>query len=314
MKKPVIYIDGEAGTTGLQVQARLAARDDIELLLLADQRRDIAARKQALNQADLVILCLPDDQAVEAVAMIENSEVKVIDASSAHRTHPDWVYGFPEYQPGHDQIIRDAKRVSNPGCYAITSVAMIYPLVKHGLIPPDYPLSLNGVSGYSGGGKKMIDEFEADGEMFHHYGLGLNHKHLPEITKWGGLSTSPIFMPSVAPFKQGMSVTMPLALDLLKIGFNTIYNVYVSHYQPLGQVIVGRPEASMQISRLKPQLAANQDELTIHLFHNPDFTRCVVIGILDNLGKGASGQAVQNMNLIFGLEENLGLNLKAGVF
>lgn len=306
MAHPKIFIDGEAGTTGLQVRSRLSARNDIVLSLLHDKRRDIDARRKMLNEADLVILCLPDAQAIEAVGMIENPHTKIIDASTAHRTHPDWVYGFVEYDPNHAAAIVKAKRVSNPGCYALTSVALLHPLISKGLLPADFPVSLAAVSGYSGGGKQMIEAFEQGDESYHLYGLSLNHKHLPEITKWAGLTRPPIFVPSVAPFIQGMAVQLPVPLSALKITFDQLYDCYQQHYANADQVKIEAPSTSASITRLKPQAMANQDGLTIHLFQSPDRENALAVGVLDNLGKGASGQAVQNMELMLGL----GMELK----
>lgn len=306
MTKPIIYIDGEAGTTGLQILSRLKDRHDIRLLLLEDKRRDLEARRHALNHADLVILCLPDEEARLAIAMITNPKVRVIDASTAHRTHPDWVYGFGEYEHGHSEKIARASRVSNPGCYALTSVALLYPLIKAGLLPKNYPISLNAVSGYSGGGKKMITEYEK-GEGYHLYGLSLEHKHLPEITKQAGLSHQPIFLPSVAPFIQGMAVELPISLwSLPKVKGNMpdlelFYQCYMDHYPDHGQVKIIDPSISKAIDRLKPQAMADQDNLEIHLFTSSDQERLMLIGLLDNLGKGASGQAVQSLNLMLNL-------------
>ncbi len=312
MTKSMIYIDGEAGTTGLQIQARLKNRADIELILLNEERKNPKARQEALNSADLVVLCLPDKEAIEATQMVVNPKVKIIDASTAHRTHPDWVYGFPEYKIGQAGLISKALRVSNPGCYALTSIALLYPLVQAGLLPKDYPAVLAAVSGYSGGGKKMIGEFEdkKNPESYHLYGLNLTHKHLPEITKWSGLMNEPIFLPSVANFPQGMAVELPLSLTHLKIGASAIYESYHQHYQGIlkdwGMESQVKPVSMVPseevMARLYPHSYQNQDILEIRLFPSQDGKRLVVIGLLDNLGKGASGQAVQNINLMLNLK------------
>ena len=214
-----VFIDGEQGTTGLQIHARLSARKDVSLLSLAHaDRRNVDLRREMLNRADIVILCLPDDAAIEAVSMIENPNVRVIDASTAHRTADGWVFGFPEYDAAQRKRVAEAKRVSNPGCYAVASISLLHPLVSAGLLPADWPVTINAVSGYSGGGKSMIAEFEDPKSAayteapFFVYGLTLKHKHVPEIQKHGGLTRRPIFVPSVARFPQGMIVQIPVQL------------------------------------------------------------------------------------------------------
>jgi len=311
-----IFIDGEAGTTGLQIKSRLEDRSDIELLHLGDaERKNTARRREMLNAADLVVLCLPDDAAREAVSLIDNPETKVIDASTAHRTTQGWIYGFPEYESGQRDLIAAASRVANPGCYALTSVAIIHPLVKAGLLSIDWPVTINAISGYSGGGKQMIAAFEnsASGQdrdtPFFVYGLGLNHKHVPEITRWSGLSHAPVFVPSVGNFSQGMIVQIPLPLWSMP-GSPTsaqIHAVLAGHYATQESVVVAPLEETLNMTRLEPEELNNTNRLKIHVFSNPDSSQAVVMGLLDNLGKGASGQAVQNMNLMLGMAEDTGL-------
>lgn len=311
-----IFIDGEAGTTGLQIKSRLEGRSDIELLHLGDaERKDSARRREMLNAADLVVLCLPDDAAREAVSLIDNLETRVIDASTAHRTTQGWIYGFPEYEPGQRDLIAAAGRVANPGCYALTSVAILHPLIKAGLLNADWPATINAISGYSGGGRQMIAAFEdsASGQdrdtPFFVYGLGLNHKHMPEITRWSGLSHAPVFVPSVGKFSQGMIVQIPLPLWSLP-GTPTpvqIHAVLAEHYAMQGSVSVASLEETCQLTRLEPEALNNTNQLKIHVFACSDSRQAVVMGLLDNLGKGASGQAVQNMNLMLGMAGDTGL-------
>jgi N-acetyl-gamma-glutamyl-phosphate reductase len=303
-----IFIDGEVGTTGLQIRAGLDARSDVEVISLAeDVRKDSAARADMLNAADLAILCLPDEAARDAVAMIENPEVRVIDASTAHRTHGDWTYGFPELNGDQATAIADSKKVTNPGCYALASIAMIHPLVAVGVLPADHPVAINAVSGYSGGGRSMIASFEDENapdytdEAFRVYALSLAHKHVPEIQTHGGLTHRPLFMPSVGRFHQGMIVQLPLQLWSLPgtPKAQDLYGVLADHYrdQPLISVMGQREAAEM--AGLQPEAVNGTNELRLYVFANED--QAVVMALLDNLGKGASGQAVQNMALMLGL-------------
>jgi N-acetyl-gamma-glutamyl-phosphate reductase len=308
-----VFIDGEAGTTGLQISTRLEGRSDVELLRLADdERKDPYRRRHMLNAADLVILCLPDDAAREAVGLIENNVTKVIDASTAHRTADGWVYGMPEYARDQNDLIAAATRVTNPGCYANASIAILHPLVEQGIVPADWPITINAVSGYSGGGKGLINAFEDEAsadfttEAFRVYGLGLDHKHIPEIQRWSGLSHRPLFVPSVGRFRQGMIVQIPLQLNAIpgNPSSASVSDALSSHY-------AGRRFVSVSvlhdIFQMDPELLNGTNELRLHVFSNDEHGQVVVMGVLDNLGKGASGQAVQNMNLMLGLPEETGL-------
>ncbi len=311
-----IFIDGEAGTTGLQILDRLKDRTDLELLRLEDcERKDQSRRKEMLNAADLVILCLPDDAARDAVALIENDRTAVIDASTAHRVAADWVYGMPEYDPAQRDIIANAKRVTNPGCYANASIAILHPLVKNGVLPAEWPVTINAVSGYSGGGKALISAFEDERsssythEAFRVYGLGLEHKHVPEIQLRSGLSLRPLFVPSVARFRQGMIVQVPLQLSAIpgSPSITDIYDVLRAHYSAGAFITVCMLETTVNMTGIEPEFLNNTNELRLHVFGNDQHKQAVVMGVLDNLGKGASGQAVQNMNLMLGLPEKSGL-------
>ncbi|MCH8238744.1 MAG: N-acetyl-gamma-glutamyl-phosphate reductase [Proteobacteria bacterium] len=311
-----IFIDGEAGTTGLQIKARLEGRGDIELLHLPEsERKNVDARREFLNAADLAILCLPDDAAREAVALIENPATRVIDSSTAHRTASGWVYGFPEYQAGQRGLIANAKRVANPGCYAIASIACLHPLVSGGLIQPDWPVTINAVSGYSGGGKSLIAEYEdgsrgaSSGPPFFTYGHSLSHKHVPEITRWSGLSHAPVFMPSVGRFAQGMIVQLPLPLWSMPGSLTPadIHGALAAHYAGERCVRVAALDAGRKLPRLEPEALNGTNELALTVFASEDGSQAVVTALLDNLGKGASGQAVQNLNLMLGFPELAGL-------
>jgi N-acetyl-gamma-glutamyl-phosphate reductase len=312
-----VFIDGEAGTTGLQIRERLEGRGEFELLRLADhERKDEARRAAMLNAADVVILCLPDDAARQAVAMIDNPTVKVIDASTAHRISDGWVYGFPEYSGDQAALIAAAPRVTNPGCYALASVAMIHPLVAAGLLPADWPLTINAVSGYSGGGKGMIASFEEDAapdpihSAFFAYGLGLAHKHVPEIQRRGGLSRRPLLAPSVGRYRQGMIVQIPLHLQALPgaPAPEDIHAALAAHYADCRFVDVAGTADSAAVVRLDPEALNGTNSLRLYVFGNREHGQAVVVGVLDNLGKGASGQSVQNLNLMCGLDEDAGLD------
>jgi len=312
-----IFIDGEAGTTGLQIKSRIEGRDDLDFIRLdAASRKDPAARREALNAADIVILCLPDAAAKEAVALISSPTTRVIDASSAHRVAPGWTYGFPEYDIGSRAAIAESARVTNPGCYAITSVAMLHPLVKVGLLPAGWPVTINAVSGYSGGGKQLIATFEDANapdhtdEVFRVYGLGLSHKHVPEIQTWGGLKHRPLFVPSVGRFVQGMLVQLPLQLWALpgRPALEDVHGALADHYAGQKYVTVAPLADSLDLAKLDPEALNGTNEMRLHVIGNPAEGQAVVIGLLDNLGKGASGQAVQNLNIMLGLPEETGLD------
>ena len=309
-----VFIDGAAGTTGLEIRERLAARRDIELVTLADDRRkDASARADALNSADAVILCLPDDTAREAVSLIENASVRIIDASTAHRTAPEWAYGFAELEPDARATLAASTRISNPGCYPTGFLALVRPLVRAGLLPADIALSTNAVSGYSGGGKSMIAAFEdknavdATDTAFQAYALGLGHKHVPEMQKRARLEHPPIFTPSVARAYRGMLVEVPLHLHLLsgRVTGEAILDVLRQSYagSPIVRVAVDNP------SILTIEQSAGTDRLELFVYANEALGQARLIATLDNLGKGAGGAAVQNLNIALGLEETAGLIL-----
>jgi len=315
-KQAKIFIDGAAGTTGLEIRERLAGRDGLSLIALSEaERKDPGARKGALNAADVVILCLPDEAAREAVALIDNPQVRVIDASSAHRVADGWTYGFAELELDGYQRIAAAKRVSNPGCWPTGFLAILRPLVRAGIVPPDFPISVGGVSGYSGGGKSMIAEFEDKGSatytqaMSRIYGLGLNHKHLPEMQKHSGLSHPPLFEPSVGRFYRGMLVDVPLQLWALpgKPGPRDIHAALVKAYPDRPLVKVASLEDAGAAKTLDAEILAGSNALTLYVFANEKAAQARVVAAFDNLGKGAGGAAVQNLNVMLGLPETTGL-------
>jgi N-acetyl-gamma-glutamyl-phosphate reductase len=314
-----VFIDGEAGTTGLQIRARLEDRDDVELLRIADEeRKDPAKRKDLLNAADLVILCLPDAAAIEALGLIDNPAVKVIDASTAHRTHPDWVYGMAEYAPEQPQRIAEASRVTNPGCYAIGAIALIRPLVAKGLLPADVPVTINAVSGYSGGGRKLIEAYEdpkSPGHIesiYRAYALTLEHKHTEEMRVHGLLVNRPLFVPSVGRFRQGMMVQVPLQLWALPgtPSAGAIHGLLADYYDGRSFITVTDRAATAAITDLDPEALNGTNELRLHVFGNDTHGQAVLVAVLDNLGKGASGSAVQNMNLMLDLVPQAGLETR----
>ena len=311
-----IFIDGEAGTTGLDVLRRLEARDDLAIIALGDRRRDVEARREALNSADAVILCLPDDAAKEAVAMIENPSVRVIDASTAYRVDPAWTYGFAEmaHAPGRmtqGEKIAGATRVSNPGCYPTGFIGLVRPLVSAGIIPAGWPVTVNAVSGYSGGGKAMIAEFEAGGAgAFRAYGLSLKHKHVPEMTLHTGLERPVLFAPAVGAYRQGMLVEVPLQLAALPSSpsVEVVHGALAEAYADCRFVEVVELEATEAMTGIDPEGLNGTNTMRLHVFGDRGGDQVRLVALLDNLGKGASGAAVQNLNLMLGLDEGTGLS------
>ena len=307
MNKPKVYIDGKEGTTGLQIYERLGGREDIELLLIDEaKRKDIEERRKLLNAADLVFLCLPDEAAVQAVSLIENPNTRVIDASTAHRTHPNWDYGFSELSAKHRENIKVSKRVANPGCHATGFISAVYPLVAAGILPKDYPLTAYSLTGYSGGGKKLIAEYEDENRDPRHeshriYGTNLRHKHLPEMKTVCGLEKEPVFSPILGDFYKGMATTILLPGIEAKLVHETLTNHYAG-CKLVSVAPLGGDESVIYASTL-----AGQDCLRLMVCGREDQT--TVTAVFDNLGKGASGAAVQNMNLMLGLEETTGLNV-----
>ncbi len=311
-----VFIDGEAGTTGLQIRARLQDRRDLELVSIDPARRkDAAARAEMLNGADLVILCLPDDAAREAVRLIENKRVKVIDASTAHRVAPGWVFGFPESEPGQRAAIAAATRVSNPGCYPTGAIALLRPLVRARLVPADWPVTINAVSGYSGGGRSMIAEFEDEAAPqytkvpYRIYAMGLEHKHVPEIQQHVGLTHRPLFAPAVGRYVQGMIVEVPLQLSALpeQPSPDQIHAVLARAYEGERFVEVASMAEAAALKTLDPEGLNGTNRMRLFVFGNAERRQARLVALLDNLGKGASGAAVQNLNIMLGLDEAEGL-------
>lgn len=309
--KTKVYIDGQSGTTGLQIYDRIGARDDIELLRIPeDKRHDIDERKKYINSADIVFLCLPDAGSIEAVSLVENDNVRIIDASTAHRVNDDWVYGYPELSPEQREKIRLSKRVANVGCHASGFISVTAPLVKLGILPDDYPVTCYSLTGYSGGGKKMIADYEADGrdEKLSSpciYGLTLKHKHLPEMVKYSGLKVKPVFMPVVDDYYKGMATTVMLHNDKLN-GIKTaedVRNAIYEYYKNEHFVRVREFEAAP--ANIYANQLAGTNYLDIIVCGNDEQT--TLTALFDNLGKGASGAAVQNMNIMLGIPENTGL-------
>lgn len=304
-----VFIDGAAGTTGLEIAERLAGRDEFTLITLDDARRkDAAARGEALNDADFVVLCLPDDAAREAVAMIGNDRTRVIDASTAHRVAPGWVYGFPEVS-GHDAVA-EAARVSNPGCYSTGFIALVAPLVQAGLIPADWPYICHAVSGYSGGGKALIERFEQDPDIaWRGYALALGHEHVPEMQARCGLAIGPLFSPAVIAAHRGMVVEVPLPLNAMPgaASPDALRAALAEFYGASPIVVMGEKPADGEM--LLRASDAGDDRIELFVFANNDASQARLVARLDNLGKGASGACVQNLNIMAGLPETAGLRI-----
>ncbi len=304
-----VFIDGAAGTTGLEIADRLAGRQEFSLLELDEGRRkDAGARREALNAADFVILCLPDDAAREAVAMIDNDRTRVIDASTAHRVTHGWVYGFPEVV-GHGAVA-EAMRVSNPGCYSTGFIALVAPLIRDGLLPADWPYSCHAVSGYSGGGKSLIERFKADPDIaWRGYALSLGHKHVPEMQARCGLTVAPLFSPAVVPAHRGMVVEVPLSLGAMSgaAPVDELRAALADYYAASPIVVMGdAPADGEMLLRASDQ---GDDRIALFVFANADGSQARLVARLDNLGKGASGACVQNLNIMAGLPETAGLRL-----
>ena len=309
---PKVYIDGKEGTTGLQIYDRLAARRDIDLLLIdEDKRKDPQERKKLMDAADIVFLCLPDAAAVEAVELVESPSTRIIDASTAHRVAPGWVYGFPELGPGQKEAIRQAGRVANPGCHATGFISVVYPLAAMGLLPKDACLSAFSLTGYSGGGKKMISQYEAADKGTERfapcpYGRGQGHKHLPEMQKICGLTHRPVFTPIVDDYYKGMATTVPFHMSQMQ-GVSSLEEIRQRLADYYGGQTMVRVADTTDTAKLYANAQAGKDTLVLYAAGNDE--QCTIAALFDNLGKGASGAAVQNMNLMLGFDETTGLNL-----
>jgi len=313
---PKVFIDGEAGTTGLQIHRRLKARRDLDLVSIdRDRRKDAAARRDALNGADLVILCLPDEAAREAVRLIESNSVRVIDASTAHRTESGWTYGFPEMSKAQRAAVAQSRRVANPGCYPTGFIALVRPLVEEGILPRDWPVTVNAVSGYSGGGKSMIAEFENESSPaytkvpYRIYALSLAHKHVPEMQRHAGLAYRPLFAPSVGRYAQGMIVEVPLQLAAMagRPRLEDVHAALARAYEGERFIEVASLAEAASLKTLAPEELNGTNRMKLYVFGSDETGQARLVALLDNLGKGASGAAVQNLNLMLGLPEAAGL-------
>lgn len=311
-----VFIDGEAGTTGLLIRERIEGRRDIELLQIDPaKRKDVSERKRLLNAADIVFLCLPDDAAKEAVSLIDNPETAVIDGSTAFRVADGWTYGFPEMSKTHRDAVRASKRISNPGCYPTGTIGLVRPLVDAGLLPKDFPLTINAVSGYSGGGKGMITEFEDTStenhskQPFRLYALTLAHKHVPEMQQYTGLNHKPLFSPAVGRYKQGMLVEVPVQLWSLptKVTPAMMRDALAAAYEGERFVTVATEAETAALGNIDPEGVNHTNQMKLYVFGNEATEQVRLVALLDNLGKGASGAAVQNMNILLGLDEGAGL-------
>ncbi len=305
MHTPVVFIDGDQGTTGLHIHERLRHRSDLQLLTLpTTERKDAQRRAAAINACDIAILCLPDAAARDAVAAIENPAVRVIDASSAHRTNAAWVYGFPELDAGQPQRIARARLVSNPGCYPTGAVGLLHPLIEGGLLPSTYPVSIHAVSGYSGGGRPAVELYEgadaATAPAFQIYGTALAHKHPPEIERYSGLTQRPLFVPAYGAFRQGIVLTIPLQLHLLSPGVDgqQLHAALDRHYADSKHVSVIPLAQTGTVTQLDPQELNGSNDMRLGVFINEEFGHVLLTAVFDNLGKGASGAAVQNLDLM----------------
>lgn len=304
-----VFIDGEQGTTGLQIHDRLRGRADITLMTLpVSQRKHTRLRAEMLNSCDIAILCLPDEAAREAVAMVKNPHVRVIDASSAHRVTPGWTYGFPEMSPDQPDRIRGSTRITNPGCYPTGAIGLLLPLVNAGVLPADYPLSVHAVSGYSGGGRAAIAQYEGDqadaAPALQVYGLALRHKHVPEIMRYAGLSVPPVFMPAYGGYRQGIVLSVPLQQRLLTKNASAyaIHACLTEHYRHSKHVRVRPGITAGDAERINPERLNDTNDMELGVFANPENGQILLTAVFDNLGKGASGAAVQNLNLLIGAD------------
>ena len=314
--KHLVYVDGQEGTTGLKIHSMLAGRTDLEVLSIApNKRRDTAERARLMSEADVSFLCLPDDAAREATALVTNPKARLIDASTAHRTDPNWAYGLPELAPGQRELIAKSKRVSNPGCHATAFILVARPLMDAGLLSPDLTLRATSITGYSGGGKKMIETYEAGGNAElrapRPYALGLSHKHLPEMTLHSHLSSAPIFMPIVGPFFQGLTVSIPLDLSVFgsSVSGESLHSCLAERYdhEAFIQVMPLQDPETLAHGFFDTQRCNDSNRADLFVFANGN--QAILMACLDNLGKGASGAAVQNMNLMLGCEETAGLSI-----